>query len=168
MNPSYLPPIAPRPSPRAALRFCHLPFDLVVGNVAFDGIVAEQLGKVAFGEYRVEQVCPVVFFDILAPGLDLAHCPFKLHDFLDRQQLLVTLGGSEIDTPIWWRDLEQGISMFRSTRVTSGMNCLPCNRAIAFEQVDAPIDGTQVHAKGPGQAFLADPTIDGAADHVVS
>ena len=39
--------------------------------------------------------------------------------------------------------------------------------ANAFEQIDTPIDGAQVHAKGAGQTFLADATIDGAADHVV-
>nr|WP_245183448.1 hypothetical protein [Haematospirillum jordaniae] len=47
------------------------------------------------------------------------------------------------------------------------MNCLSCNRANAFEQVDAPVDGTQVHAKGPGQTLLTDAAIDCAADHVV-
>ena len=37
----------------------------------------------------------------------------------------------------------------------------------AFKQVDAPVDGAQVDVEGPGQQFLADATVDGAADHVV-
>jgi hypothetical protein len=35
------------------------------------------------------------------------------------------------------------------------------------EQVDTPVDRTQVHAKSPGQALIAHAPIDGAADHVV-
>ncbi len=39
-------------------------FGLVPGDVAFDGVVAEQFGQVAFGDHQVEQVGTVVFFGV--------------------------------------------------------------------------------------------------------
>lgn len=110
MNLSYLPPIAPSRPPRAALHIRyglqlllhHLlhadrvhqqfeildDFKLMAGDIAFDGTVLEQLGKVALGDHQVEQVYPIVFFGILVLGLDLAHFLFKPHDFPGRPSCL--------------------------------------------------------------------------------
>ncbi len=40
-------------------------FGFVPSDVAFDGIVAKQLGQVALGDHQIEQVRAVVFFGIL-------------------------------------------------------------------------------------------------------
>lgn len=80
-------------------------FRLVSGDVAFNGIVAKQLGQVALRHHQIEQVGAIVFFGVLVLGLDLTHLLFQYDDLLDGGQLLVTLRGFEVCALLWGRGL---------------------------------------------------------------
>ena len=66
-------------------------FGFVPGDIAFDGVVAEQLGHEAFGEYQVGQDGVIGASKLLILRMDLAHLPLQFDDLLDARQLFVML-----------------------------------------------------------------------------
>jgi len=133
-------------------------------------------------------------FSVLVLGLNLTHLLLEHDDLLDGGLFVVLFGGFEVGALFWRRGFEQGIGMGHGDGVAGDHQLhrlhLPCGlhvaqhprhirrelfvlqpgdgiRANTLKQVDAPVDGAQVHTKGAGQALFADAPVNGAADHVV-
>jgi hypothetical protein len=166
-------------------------FGLVAADVALDGLVDQQFGEVVLGDHQVEQVGAVVGFGLLVLLLHLAHLLFQLFDLLDGGGLLLPLSRLHVGALLGRRGLEQGLGMGHGNGVAGdhqlhrfdlagGLHVAQDARDVrrellvlqqldgfgtdAFEQVDAPVDGTEVDVERPGQPLLAHAPVDGATD----
>lgn len=84
----------------------------MAADLALDGLVSQQHGKVALGAYQVEQVRAVIGFGLLVVLLYSVHLYPKLNvfDLLDGRALLV-LGRLHIRALLRGCGLEQGVGM---------------------------------------------------------